>query len=206
MNLGWAVVYLTIMLRVVLLPFTLITENARVKNEELEEDIARLNKEFASDPILKKQEIRKVLRRRRARPWSKAIVLGIQALMLVLLYQVFLRGITGEKILKILYPSVEFPGVINTNFYGYELGERYGILWPGMVALFLFSEIYFDFRHKKTGLTRADLFYFILFPTFAFFILWMLPMVKSLFVFTSLVFSVVIAMIGRALFHKKKKA
>jgi hypothetical protein len=39
-------------------------------------------------------------------PWAKSIVLGVQGLVFVLLYQVFLRGITGEKIIKILYVGI----------------------------------------------------------------------------------------------------
>ena len=35
MNFGWAVVYLTLILRFVLLPFTLINERNRVRNAEI---------------------------------------------------------------------------------------------------------------------------------------------------------------------------
>lgn len=199
-NLGWAVVYLTIMLRMVLLPFTLITERNKTKNEALEKEVLRLNKELHYDQILKKEEVRKLLRQKRVSPWSKIITLGIQVLVLILLYQVFLRGITGEKIMKILYAWIEFPGKINTVFYGFELGELYTMFWPGIVALFLLFEIYLDYRKKKLNLTKADLAYFLLFPAFTFFVLWFLPMVKSLFILTSIIFSDIIHWFSTMLF------
>jgi membrane protein insertase Oxa1/YidC/SpoIIIJ len=59
---GWAVIYLTISLRIVLLPFTLISERNRMKNQELEQEIERIDKEFQKDPILKKEEIRNTLK------------------------------------------------------------------------------------------------------------------------------------------------
>ena len=205
-NLGWAVVYLTIILRVVLLPFTFITEKNKRKNEEVREEMEMVAKDLANDPILKKEELRKVLKRRKVSPWSKTVVLGVQALVLVLLYQVFLRGITGEKVIKILYPFVDFPGRINTLFYGFELGETHTIIWPGIVAIFLLVEIYWQYRKHKFDLIKADLAYFLLFPIFSFLILWILPMVKSIFILTSLCFSVIITQFSKFIFRPKKKS
>jgi len=203
-NLGWAVVYLTIILRVVLLPFTLVTEKSKSKSLDISKEMAQINKDFANDPQLKKEEMRKYLRKKKVSPWSKAVVLGVQALVLVLLYQVFLRGITGEKILKILYSWIEFPGKINVFFYGYDLGATHDIVWPGIVGLFLLVEIYFEYRKQKSGLTKADLAYFILFPLASFLLLWILPMVKSLFILTSLIFSVIIHQFSKLIFRSPK--
>ena len=81
-NFGWAVVYLTIILRIVLLPFSLINEYNRLKNEALYREIKQMDKVYQNDQELKKQEIRKILKQRRVQPWAKAIVLFIQALVL----------------------------------------------------------------------------------------------------------------------------
>lgn len=208
LNLGWAVIYMTVLIRMALLPFTLLNERNRIKNQELAQEIVRLDKELHSDPVLKKQQIRKILKKRKVQPWAKIIVLGIQAIFVLLLYQIFLRGITGEKILQILYPSIDFPGVINTVFYGFDLGGKYDVVWSGLVAVLLFAHIYFDLRKKTTGYTRADLAYFILFPTAVFLALWFLPMVKALFFFTSLAFSIIMSWVSKMLFrkHHMKKA
>lgn len=199
-NLGWAIVYLTVLLRVVLLPFTIIAERDRIKNEKLTTELRGLAKEYRNDPVMQKDEIRRRLRQKRVRPWAKVVVLGIQVLVLVLLYQVFLRGITGEKLIRFLYSWVDFPGRINTMFYGFNLGKVHDVVWPGAVGLFLLAEIYWDYRKHKRELTKSDLFYFIIFPLFSFFILWILPMVKSLFIMTSLLFSVIIRLFVNLLF------
>lgn len=204
-NMGWAVVYLTVILRFALLPFTVINEYNKIKNEGLYHEIQEVNSVYQNDDVLRKQEIRKLLKKRRVQPWAKVLVLGIQALVLVLLYQVFLRGITGEKILGILYSSIDFPGVINTNFYGFDLGMRHDFIWSGIVALFLLGEIYLKFRRLKGGLHKKDLTYFILFPLSVFIILWILPMVKALFIFTSLIFSVIVGRIMRMFFAEALK-
>jgi len=201
-NLGWAVVYLTVILRFVLLPFTLVTEKAKAREEDLEKKAADIEKSFKNDPVLRKQEIRQLLRARRISPWSRAIVLGVQVLVLVLLYQVFISGITGERIIKVLYPSIDYPGKINTVCYGFELGKFHDWIWPGAVALFLIVEIYWENRKNKS-LSKADLAYFILFPAFSFVALWLLPMVKSLFILTTMVFSVIIHQFSKIIFKPK---
>ncbi|MBU0597056.1 YidC/Oxa1 family membrane protein insertase [Patescibacteria group bacterium] len=204
-NLGWAIVYLTISLRIILLPFTIVYQRDKAKNLVLYEDLKEIEKGYKKDPVLMKEEVRKVLKNRRVSPWAKAIVLGIQALVLVLLYQVFLRGITGEKIMKILYPSVDFPGVINTVFYGFDLGAHHDIIWASVVGLWLMIEIYMGLR-RKSGLIKADLVYFILFPLTVFIVLWWLPMAKALFILTSMVFSALVGPILRIMFSPKKKS
>lgn len=202
-NLGWAVVYLTILLRIVLLPFTLVTEKTKINNKALEDEITRLDKELHNDPILKKEEIRKVLRKRKIRPWARAVVIVVLVLTFLLLYQVFLRGITGEKILQLLYPTVDFPGRININFYGFDLGQRHTYFWPGIVGLILLSEIYLELKSRR-NIQRSDLFYFIFFPLATFLFLWWLPMVKSLFILTSLLFSHIIHFVSLFFFAPKK--
>ena len=171
-----------------MLPFTLINEFAEVKNQGLNSEVERLNKELANDPILRKEEIRKVLKKRKVYPWAKVVVLGIQGLVLVLLYQVFVGGLGGENILSILYTSVEFPGKINTMFLGFDLKDT-SIFWSGLVAGFLMVEVYLGLRSEKRSLNRADLAYFVLFPAAVFVFLYILSMVKALFVFTSILYS-----------------
>lgn len=204
-NLGWAVVYITILLRIALLPFTLINDRNHIRNLELYDEVRAIEHSYKSDPVMKREEIRKILKKRRIQPWSTAIVLGMHALMFLLLYQVFISGIQGNHIFELLYPSIDFPGKINTNFYGFSLGVRHDTLWAGLVAVLLAVEIYFGFRRRRGKLSRSDLFYFILFPLVIFFFLWTLPMVKSLFVCTTILISIVMARVSRLLFRRKKK-
>lgn len=201
-NLGWAIVLLTIVLRVVLLPFTLVTEKARIQNVELEEEISKAEKNFANDKVLQNQEIRKILKKRKIRPWAKTIVLGVQLLVLVLLYQVFIQGITGQKVIHTLYSWVDFPGKINTIFYGFDLAQVHTFFWPVIVGAFLFIEIYQELK-KQTKIRKADMFYLILFPVFSVVALWWLPMVKSIFILTSILFSILIHQMSRVFMREQ---
>ncbi|OGH64999.1 MAG: hypothetical protein A2821_00800 [Candidatus Magasanikbacteria bacterium RIFCSPHIGHO2_01_FULL_41_23] len=201
---GWAIVYLTIILRIVLLPFTIVTEKGKIKNEALYDEVQRIDREYLHDPVLKKQEIRKILKKRRVYPWAKFVSIGVQVLVFILLYQVFLRGITGDKIMKILYPAVDFPGKINTIFFGFNLALTHTYFWPGIVGLWLAGEIYFMLRGQKAS--SSDLLYFVAFPLFVAFFLWWLPAVKSVFILTSMLFSFIIHQFMKAIVGDKKKS
>ncbi len=66
-------------------------------------------------------------------------------------------------------------------------------------------EIYIGFRRQKGGLTKADLSYFVLFPFAVFLTLYFLPMVKALFILTSIVFSAIVHQFSMLLFRSSKK-
>lgn len=205
-SMGWAIIILTFLLRLILLPFTIIDERNKAKNAKLYEEIISLQQGYKGDPILMKEEVRKLLKKRHVQPWAKAVVLGIQALVFVLLYQVFVQGTTGEQIARMLYPSINYPAIINTNFYGFNIKASHDYIWSGVVAIWLMMEIYFGMRERKTGVSGGDLAYFIFFPMFVFLFLWALPMVKALYVLTSMIFSAIVHRLLRILFMPKKSS
>lgn len=199
-NLGVAVIYLTITLRVILLPLTIISEKNRSKYAELQAKIAVVSRDFKNDSVARKFHIRELLKKYRYSPWAKIAVLGVQLLALVVLYQVFIRGISASK-LNLLYPWVDRPEIIYATFWGFNIGAR-NVGWAALVALVLFFDIYLDLRHKKVG--KNDVLYLLVFPAGVFAVLWSLPMVKSLFILTSLFFSYIITAFRWVFFRPKK--
>jgi len=206
-NMGWAIVYLTVFLRIALLPFTISAERGKLKNKELVDELKRIEKGYKKDPILKNQEIRRALKNKKIRPWSSAISLSIQLLVLVLLYQVFMSGLAGKQveILKLLYDFVDFPGRINTLWYGFELEEPHSIVAGMAVMAFMMVYIYSEYHKFKVKLTKGDLAYFLLFPLGTFIVLYYLPMVKSLFIFVSLAFSAIVHIIVSLMFKPSEE-
>lgn len=203
-NLGWAVVWLTIFLRIILLPLTIISERDAARQKKVEEEARQAARAFKNDTVAQKEEIRRVMRKNMVSPWAKVMTLGFQLLVLLLLYQVFIQGITGERIIKILYSWIDFPGKMNTDFYGFNLGDARDTFWSGITALYLFLSIYLSegFGRKKDKSKAAFLF---LFPLFTFFALWFLPMVKSLFILTTMVFSDTITIVRKIFFSEKEE-
>jgi len=207
-NMGWAVIYLTILLRVALLPLTFLSERDKIKNKDITEEISRLQEGYRYDPVLLKQEMRKMLRGRKMHPWSRALSLGIQLIVLLLLYQVFLQGVTGEQLAKTLYSFIQFPGNINTVFYGLDLALKYDIILPSIVTVWVFFDQYLALRRSEAKATFSDLLRLLLFPIGIFLLLYFIPSVKALFILTSMLFGVIIHRFIRLLIPKgvKKKS
>lgn len=206
LNLGWAVIYLTIGLRVLLLPLSILSERNAIRQEKFELEAGEKLRAFKNDPMAQKDEVKRVMKKHHISPWAKVATLLIQALVLILLYQVFMRGITGEKVIKYLYPwFVDFPGKINTIFYGFEIGRVHDALWAGIAALYLFCSIFIENRHRKKW-EKSEVAYLVFFPLFTFTALWLLPMVKSLFILTTMIFSDILTLIRKILFPLKTAA
>src|SRR5512142_739323 len=189
-NLGVAVIELTVALRVALLPFTIVDERNRFRYEKLDRKIEAIERDFKTDHVMRAERIRELLKQHKVSYWSKVIVLGTQLVTLVLLYQVFIGGIRFTHN-EVLYDWVQVPGQVNTSFLGFNIAEK-SLLWASVVAIILFLQIYTVQKQREHLIRRSDVMYLFLFPIFTLVILLMLPMVKSLFVLTSMLFSMVI--------------
>ncbi len=185
-----AVIILTILLRLVMLPLTVISEKGKGKYMELDKKVTSILDDRYTDPVKKREIIRDLLRKNSVSPWAKSITLAIQGVVLVVLYQVFMGGINMHKF-ENLYSWVYVPDYVNTVFFGFDLGQR-SIYWSAIVAIILFLEIKFEQDGRKSILQNSEVVYRYAFPFFTFLILYYLPMVKSLFILTSIIFSFIV--------------
>lgn len=194
-NLGLAIVWLTVLMRIVLLPLSLKDEAQRDQEHKLKKDLAELKRMFANNPSVLREEQRKLMRTRRFRRWPRVIVLIVQALVLVILYQVFIHGTHLSQIVDVLYSFVKIPLNINTRFLGIDISHRSYIL-TSLCALVLFGNTWFDHVLTNTKWTRSEFAFLFGFPALTFIILIMLPAVKALFVLSSLLFSDILMVIS----------
>jgi len=202
-NLGVAVIELTVMLRIALLPFTVLDERNRFRFEKLNARFEAIQRDFKNDQVLAKEKIRELLKEHKVNYWSKVIVLGVQLLVLILLYQVFIGGIRFSSPAE-LYSWVAPPVAVNTRFLGLDLGMSHNWMWPGIVAVTLFVEIYVEQKQREPLVTKSDVIYLIFFPLFTFAALWFLPIVKSVFILSSMTFTIVVFGFRKAIFRASK--
>lgn len=196
-NLGIAVIELTVILRVFLLPLSVIEERNRARYERLNDRIETIERDFKTDHVMRKDKIRDLLKEHKVSYWSKVVSLAVQLLVLVLLYQVFLAGIRFTNS-ETLYSWVTAPAVVDPLFLGFDLGQR-SYLWAGAVGVLLFLQIYAVQKRREHLVTRSDLMYMFVFPIFSMTLLLLLPMVKSLFILTSMLFSMLVFAVRRSI-------
>lgn len=200
-NLGLALVELTIVLRLVLLPFTIISMRATSRYNRLRSKIHDLELAHKDDPILRKESLRNLLAVYHISPWAKAMVLGIQFLVLIVLYSVFVTAV-GTSDYSGLYFWNTAPDFLNTNFFGYDLAAQ-SLAWSGVIGIFLYIDLWISQRKVRESLTNRDVFYRVAFPLTIFILLYILPTAKSVFVLTSMLFTVIIEIIRWIFFRTK---
>lgn len=190
-NLGVAVILLTLCIRIILLPLSIISERKAARLAALSQRISESTAHFKNDPVKQREETRRILREHRVNPWAKVVTLGVQVLVLVLLYQVFVGGMRITKLVD-LYPFVRKPDFVNTSFIGFDVAQR-NIWWAVVVGVVLFIEIIVAQRKHREHIERRDIFYRYAFPIASAIVLAQLPMVKSIFILTSMAFGALLS-------------
>ena len=192
-NMGVAVIELTVILRFLLLPLTVVGEREEMEYEKLEKEVDGVIKQFKGDTVAAHEQVREMLKQKRINPWAKSAVLFIQLIVLFVLYRVFISGIQAR--LDLLYPFVAPPQLpINNLFFNFDIGIR-NFWWALSVGIYLYIEIVIEQRKIEHLLGPRDAVFRYAFPVFSVVILWVLPMVKSIFILTSMTFSNLVTLI-----------
>lgn len=189
-NLGWAIVMLSLIVRIVLLPFTLkgyqtdkLLEGAAPQVREIEENFHLSTRE-------KRQKITEILKQKGINPTAEIYSLFAQILFLGVLYQVVQNGITPGGYNQI-YSFISHPnGSLNTVFFGIDVSHT-NILFSLIAGILLFVEQIWEYESKKNipEATFSERWYPLLLPIFTFILLMLLPATKAVFLITSITFS-----------------
>jgi YidC/Oxa1 family membrane protein insertase len=115
-DLGFAVIILTILVRLALFPFTHHSVKAQVKMRALEPDIARIKHEHKDNQEEQARKTMALYKEHGVNPFSGCLMLLIQLPLLIALYRVFLVGITDID--TQLYSFVSAPESIGVVFLG----------------------------------------------------------------------------------------
>ena len=116
-DLGLAIIILTILIRVILLPLFYKSAKDQTIIQKITPRIKELQQIHKDDKQKQVEEIMKVYKDHKVSPFSGFLLLLIQLPILIALYQVFLKGF-GQEILLKLYSFVSAPTIIHTDFLG----------------------------------------------------------------------------------------
>jgi YidC/Oxa1 family membrane protein insertase len=164
-NLGLAIIGLTVLIRVVLIPLTLPSLKASQKMKELAPEIAKLKKKFKGDKQGFAKAQMALYKKHGANPAAGCLPQIVQLIVLIALFQAFRNVLSadGEMITRlneVLYPSLQLASgtVINTKFLYLNLtkpdliplpGGFLGGLIPGIPGPFLLGAALVQFVSSK---------------------------------------------------------
>lgn len=192
-NMGIAVIALTLVIRFLLLPLSLASDRSEKERRELMAKIAALKEKYSGEPTIFEREKKKVMRSNKRIFFSEFFNLLIQIIVILMLIRLFRTGLSGEDI-HLIYswmPNVALP-------FNMEFARNISLSEPSLILVFFQSLLLLVFEalimlYSAYAVSRKEVIRLqFLLPalTFIAFVILRLPAGKSLFVITSLCFSI----------------
>lgn len=195
-DMGLTIIYLALLVRVALLPASLVGSASARKVEELRPQLEKLRR--MPEAGRRRSLTRELLKRHRINIYATAMVLLAQLAFLAILFQVFQSGLHHDPN-ELAYFAVTGP--IDTTFFGtFDLAERNWWL-PLIAAGALYVLLWLTTPEPESGARLSDVWYVIVLPLFVFGILLLLPSAKSLFLLVSILFSIGFFVVGKYVFR-----
>lgn len=121
-SIGIAVIALTLIVRVLLAPFSYKAIMHQVIQKKLEPARNKIQQEYKDDKQLQAQKMMELMKEHKTNPFSSCLLTLVQIPIILVLYTVFLTGLSLQP--DILYSFVPVPEMLNLNFLGLDLGEK----------------------------------------------------------------------------------
>lgn len=195
-DMGVAVIILSVIIRVLLLPMSLAGSRSEPRKREIADQVHKLREMYSSDPVKFKQEKKKLFKKSTPVVIGEMISLVVQVVTALMLWKIFATGLKGAD-LHLLYPfmpDVETPfNLMFLNAYdlthtSFLLNFIQSLLIFILETLSLYTSPYPTSRSEVVRLQ-------LILPAVSFLIFMGLPAGKKLFVITALCFSIVLTIV-----------
>lgn len=195
-DMGLTIIYLAILMRVILLPVSLTGSSSARRMESIKPQLAKAS--HIQDAARRRKYTEGLLKKNRINVYATAMVLGVQIIFLALLYQVFQNGLHQDPN-ELAYFTVTGP--IDTTFFGtFDLAAKNWWL-PLITSITLYIMLSLSTPEPEPSAKLSDVWYVIALPVAVFGILLLLPAAKSLFLLTSILFSVGLYLVAKYVFQ-----
>ncbi len=201
LDMGVAVILLTLFIRLLLLPITLASDRSEAERREIEEKYQEITQQYSSNPLMREKMTKSLLKGNPRILLAEGTMFLIQVAIALILWWIFANGLGNSESNALLY---SFMPEIDLNhefdFMGYSLDEPH---WQFNVVqtilIFLVETVGLASSPHKV---RRDevVRYQVILPAVSFLAFSVLPAGKKLFVITTLSFSLVI-MIAKILWR-----
>lgn len=190
-DMGVAVIFLTLLIRLMMLPLSFAGMRSESERREISRQIAELENKYKSEPTMFQTEKKKIIKTNKKIFLAEGVNLLIQVGIALMLWRIFATGLTGEDI-HLIYPfmpKVDLPfnlvflnrfDLTHTSFF---LNFIQSILIFILESLMAYTSPY---PTTKGQVVRLQL----VLPVVSFLVFMGLPAGKKIFVITTLAFSI----------------
>jgi YidC/Oxa1 family membrane protein insertase len=121
-DVGFAIVIVTILVKVILFPLTKKSARSQILMKKMEPEIKKIKQDYPN----KEEQAKKTLelyKKYGTNPFSGCLVVLLQMPVIFALYYVFYKGLKVDE--SLIYSFIQIPTTLSTNFLGvFELGEK----------------------------------------------------------------------------------
>ncbi|MBD3279557.1 MAG: hypothetical protein GF390_02490, partial [Candidatus Pacebacteria bacterium] len=195
-DMGIAVILLTILIRILLLPLSLAGSKSEQERRSIAKKIKTLEQDHGADPVTLRMKKKLVFKRNPKVIISETINLFIQVSIALMLWKIFSTGLEGQDfhLIYSFMPEIEKP--LHLMFLGkFDLTEPhllFNIIQSILIFILETLSVYTSpYPHSKKEVVRLQL----TLPIISFLIFMKMPAGKKLFVITTLIFSIILTLI-----------
>jgi YidC/Oxa1 family membrane protein insertase len=116
-DIGLAIIGLTIVIKIILYPFSLQSLKSQKALQDLQPKIEEIKKNHKDDKEKQARAMMELYKKEKVNPLSSCLPLLIQLPFLIAVYQVFQTGLSSAS-LNLLYPFISNPGHLNPVSFG----------------------------------------------------------------------------------------
>lgn len=121
-NVGWAIIILTVIIRLILLPSSISATRQQKKMKELQPQLTAIQEKFKGEKEKAAQATMAFYKENKVNPLGSCLPLLVQLPILIVLYYVFRDGLTVNRF-DLLYDFMPRPEFIKTVFLGLDLAK-----------------------------------------------------------------------------------
>jgi YidC/Oxa1 family membrane protein insertase len=149
-DLGLAIIFLTIIIRLILFPVFQKSTRYQLIMQEIQPKLKKLQEEHKKDLQKQTEAMMALYKEHRVNPFSGIGFLFLQLPILIALYQIFLNIFT-EGVFANLYSFVARPEVLHGTFLGLLNLAKSNMVVVGFAALLQYLQMHMSFPKKAPG-------------------------------------------------------
>jgi len=121
-SLALAIIAVTIILRVALLPSSIKASKSQLELQKLQPEMNEIRSKYKGDQKKQSEEMMRLYKEHKVSPFGSCLPLIIQLIVLVIFYRVIMIGFNADHF-NLLYSFMPHPGSINLNFFGINMAK-----------------------------------------------------------------------------------
>ncbi len=192
-DMGVAVILLTILIRILMLPLSLSGMRSEAERRKIEKEVKALVEQYRGEPVMIEEEKKKLMRRNSRIVFSEMFGLFIQVMIALMLWRIFATGLSGDDthLIYNFMPEVDQPfNLVFRNKYDLTHSSLFLNMIQSILIFVLESlSMYLSpYQVSRSQVVRMQL----VLPFVSFLIFMGLPAGKKLFIITTLCFSIIL--------------